>query len=276
MPRVVLITGANRGLGHELAQVFLSAGDYVVATTRDPSTLTFQSTSKANYFPLKLDVTSPTDIEDAFAATLAKFNRIDVVINNAAFGLIGPLETVSDKQVRDQFDTNFFPVVSITRKAIQTMRMQSPAGGTIIQPSTVGASLGAPLVGIMSASKKAVETCTESVQQELKLEWGVKLLSVQFGPMNTDAHAKSMVYGDVTVEAYDHMDAKAFVGSIQPMVDTGRAAVAVERLLHLEDLPGKVLFVGEAFRGMVKAKIEKEMVEDGRGDIVALAKSCEI
>jgi NAD(P)-dependent dehydrogenase (short-subunit alcohol dehydrogenase family) len=276
MPRVVFITGASRGLGYELAQVFLSSGDCVVATSRDPSTFSFEHITTANFLPLKLDVTAPSAIEQAFNATLEKFGRIDIVINNAAFGLIGPLESLSDRQVRDQFDTNFFPVVSITRKSIEIMRTQSPAGGVILQLSTIGASLGAPLVGIMSASKKAVEIFTESVQQELKPEWGVRLVTVQLGPMDTDAHAKSMVYGDVTVQAYDHLDAKAFVGSLQPLIGTRKAAMAMARMLHLKDVPGKVLLVGGAFRAIVKAKIEQEMVQNAKEPIVELAKSCEL
>jgi NAD(P)-dependent dehydrogenase (short-subunit alcohol dehydrogenase family) len=276
MPRVVVITGASRGLGHELAQVFLSSGDCVVATSRDPSTFSFEHTTTANYLPLKLDVTSPSATKQAFDATLEKFGRIDIVINNAAFGLIGPLETLSDRQVRDQFDTNFFPVVRITRKSIEIMRTQSPVGGIILQISTIGSSLGAPLVGIMSASKKAVEIFTESAQQEIKPEWNIKLISIQLGSMDTDAHAKSMVYGDVNVEAYDHMDAKAFVGSLQPTISTRKAAVAIERMLHLKDMPGKVLLVGEAFRAIVKAKVEQEMAQDAKKVIIELAESCEI
>jgi NAD(P)-dependent dehydrogenase (short-subunit alcohol dehydrogenase family) len=277
MPRVVFITGTSRGLGRELAQVFLSAGDYVVATARDPSTLSFNSTTPTNYLPLKLDVTSPSDIEEAFTATVDRFGRIDVVINNAAFGLVGPLETCSDEQVRSQFDTNFFPVVTITRKAIQIMRTQSPCGGTILQLSTVGASFGVPLVGIMSASKKAVEAFTESAQQEMKPEWGIKLSSVQFSPMDTDAHqnGKNVVFGDVALEAHEHVDAHAFLKSVTPSIEPKKAAVAMEQLLHLEGLPGKVMFIGEEFRRLVKDKIEKDLAEGTREDIVELAKSCE-
>jgi len=275
MPRVVFITGTSRGLGHELVQVFLSAGDHVVATARDPSTLSFNSTTATNYLPLKLDVTSPIEIEEAFTAALAKFGRIDIVINNAAYGLIGPLESLSDKQVRAQFDTNFFPVVNITRKAIQTMRTQSPAGGTILQVSTMGASLGVPLVAVMSASKKAVETFTESVQQEMRPEWHIKLVSVQFGPLITDAHTKSMVFGDNAVEVYDHIDAKEFVASVEQTMAADKAAQAVERMLGLEDLPGKVLLVRGTYAGMLKAKMEREMMDGEREDLVELAKSCE-
>ncbi|PVH91972.1 NAD(P)-binding protein, partial [Periconia macrospinosa] len=208
MPRTILITGANRGFGRELARVFLASGDNVVATARDTTTLSFESTSTTNYLPLKLDVTAPSDIETALKAALVKFGRIDVVINNAAFGLIGPLETLSDNQVRDQFDVNFFPVVTITREAIRMMRTQGPSGGTVIQVSTIGAALAAPSVSIMSASKAAVETFTECVGNELKPEWGIRLVSLVMSAMDTEAHSKSMVFGDVSVEAYDHLNAR--------------------------------------------------------------------
>ncbi|KAF2676474.1 NAD(P)-binding protein [Lentithecium fluviatile CBS 122367] len=274
MPRVIFITGTSRGLGHELAQAFLSASDYVVATARDPTTLSFYSTTTTNYLPLKLGITSSTDIEAAFAAALAQFGRIDIVINNAAYGLVGPLETLSDQQVREQFNTNFFPAVSITRKAISVMRTQSPPGGIILQFSSIGASLGMPLLSAMCASKKAVEIFTESVRQEMKPEWGIKLLCAQFGALNTDTHTKSMVYGDVEVEAYDHMDGRAFVKGLQATLDTNKVALAIVQLLVLEDLP-EVVFAGDGIRDFMAGKLERERAVLVREDVVELARSCE-
>lgn len=99
MPRVFFITGSSRGLGHALGQVLLDAGEYVVATARNLATLSFHGTTADNYLHLKLDVISTPEIAAAFKSALDKFKRIDVVINSAAFGLVGALETFTDAQI---------------------------------------------------------------------------------------------------------------------------------------------------------------------------------
>lgn len=89
MPRVFFITGTSTGFGANLVQEVLDRGDFAVATARKPDTLSFKGTSDDNYLPVKLDVTIPQDIQSAFAAALHKFGRIDVVVNNAGYGLSG-------------------------------------------------------------------------------------------------------------------------------------------------------------------------------------------
>jgi len=191
MPLVVFITGAGRGLGHALAQAFLDAGDYVVATTRNPTNMSFTNAKSANYLALKLDVVIPSDITSAFDAAVSKFGRIDVVINNAAHGLVGPLETLTEEQIQQQFDANFFSVASITKKAVETMRGQKPSGGRVIQIGSMALVAGFPLLSAMCASKWAVAGFTQSVAAELKPEWNVKLTTVVIGALDTEAHEKS-------------------------------------------------------------------------------------
>ncbi|KAF2256479.1 NAD(P)-binding protein [Trematosphaeria pertusa] len=273
MPRVFFITGTSRGLGHALAQVLLDAGEYVVATARNPATLSFRGTTPANYLPLKLDVTSTPDIEVAFTSTLEKFKRIDVVINNAAFGLVGPLETLTDAQIRQQFDTNFFPVATITRKAMGVMRTQSPPGGVIMQVSSVGTLVGFPMLSAMCASKWAIEGFTEAVRQEMKPEWGIKLVSVKPDTLDTDAHTKSMVYGEVVVPQYAHMDGRAFVKSLMemPAVDAAKAAKAMYALSKMEDPPMNAI-LGDNVRKIARDKMKRDEELLDRDDLVGLVK----
>ena len=89
MPRVFLITGTSTGFGAHLVQEVLDRGDFAVATARKPETLSFKGTSSKNYLAVKLDVTNPEDIRSAFAAALDRFGRVDVVVNNAGYGLAG-------------------------------------------------------------------------------------------------------------------------------------------------------------------------------------------
>lgn len=142
MPRVFLITGTSTGFGANLVQEVLDRGDFAVATARKPDSLSFKGTSFHNYLAVKLDVTDPSNIQSAFAAALDKFGRIDVVVNNAGYGLAGPFEELSDTQIKTQMDVNFFGLIAVTRKAMEVMRDQKPSGGLIQQVTSIGGQRG--------------------------------------------------------------------------------------------------------------------------------------
>ena len=181
-PRVFLITGTSTGFGRDYAQEVLSRGDIVVATARDPSQLSFTNTTRQNYLPLRLDVTDKSSIRAAFRATLEKFHRVDVVVNNAGYGLAGAFEEYSEDQIRRQFEINFFGVLDVTREALETMRdRQSPKGGLIQQVTSIGGQRGVPMFSLYCASKWAVEGFTESLSHEVKPEWGIKFMLVEPG-----------------------------------------------------------------------------------------------
>lgn len=198
-------------VGRELAQVLLDAGENVVATARKPTTITsFRNASESNFLPLKLDVTKQSDIKAAFADAVSKFGRIDVLINNAAYCLAGPFETLSESQIRSQFDTNVFAVMEITRGALEIMRTQSPSGGLIMQNSSISGQLSFPLVSVYSASKFAVSGWTLGIAAEVKPEWNIKFCVVEPGPFRTPGVGSNLVVGDLPNKHYDHLDARAF------------------------------------------------------------------
>ena len=142
MPRVFLITGTSTGFGANLVQEVLDAGDIAVATARKPESLSFKNTSPKNYLAVKLDVTKSEDIDSAFKAALDKFGRVDVVVNNAGYGLSGPFEELADEQIKTQMDVNFFGLIAVTRKAMEVMREQKPSGGLIQQVTSIGGQRG--------------------------------------------------------------------------------------------------------------------------------------
>ena len=181
MPRVFLITGTSTGFGKYLVQEVLDKGDIAIATARKPETLSFQGTSDKNYLPLKLDVTDNSSISSAFESALKKFGRVDVVVNNAGYGLSGAFEELSEKNIRTQMEVNFFGLMSVTRKAMAVMREQKPSGGLIQQVTSIGGQRGVPSFSIYCASKWAVEGFTEAVQHEVKPEWGIKFTCVEPG-----------------------------------------------------------------------------------------------
>jgi NAD(P)-dependent dehydrogenase (short-subunit alcohol dehydrogenase family) len=179
--RVFFVTGTSSGFGQNLVQEILDNGDKVVATARDPTRLTFANATPANYLPLQLDVTDLASINSAFDKAVSTFGRIDVVVNNAGFGLCGPFEELEDSQIRQQMEVNFFGLIDVTRKAMQVLRQQKPSGGLIQQISSMAGQKGMPTFSIYCASKWAVEGFTEAIAQEVKPEWGIKFTCIEPG-----------------------------------------------------------------------------------------------
>jgi len=140
-PRVFLITGCSTGFGEEFVKVVLQKGDYVVATARNSSKLSFEGANDSNSLLVDLDVTKKESIDNAFDAAVKKFKKIDVVCNNAGYGLNGPFETLSEKQIRQQMEINFFGLIDVTRKAMETMR-DLKSGGVIQQVTSIGGQIG--------------------------------------------------------------------------------------------------------------------------------------
>lgn len=181
MPKVFLITGTSTGFGHDLVQEVLDRGDIAIATARKPSVLKFEKVTEGNYLALELDVTDPQSIKVAFAKAVERFGRIDVVVNNAGYGLTGCFEEYTDEQIRMQMEVNFFGLVNVTREAMAVMRTQSPSGGVIQQVTSVGGQRGAACFSMYAASKWAVEGFTESLSKEVKPEWGIKFTCIEPG-----------------------------------------------------------------------------------------------
>lgn len=181
MPKVFLITGTSTGFGHDLVEEVLRQGDIAIATARKPASLQFDNTTASNYMALELDVTDPKSIKKAFAQVAQAFGRIDVVVNNAGYGLTGCFEEYTDEQIRKQMEVNFFGLLNVTREAVFMMRTQEPKGGVIQQTTSVGGQRGAACFSIYAASKWAVEGFTESMSKELKPEWGIKFTCIEPG-----------------------------------------------------------------------------------------------
>ncbi|KAL8712837.1 MAG: hypothetical protein Q9220_003045 [cf. Caloplaca sp. 1 TL-2023] len=253
MPRVFLITGCSTGFGKFLVQCVLDNGDIAVATARNPSSLSFSNTTADNYLALKLDVTSGSDIESAFKSILSKFKRVDVVVNNAGYGLSGPFEELEDKHIRTQMEVNFFGLISVTKKAMEVMREQRPSGGLIQQVTSIAGQRGVPQFSLYCASKFAVEGFTESVAQEVKSEWNIKFQCVEPGGFRTDWSGRSMVFAEKRHPAYDHLNAKERAqGRHNTQAgDPVKGAKAMYDLAVMEDPPLRVVIGSDAYKGIM-------------------------
>src|SRR5690606_28967962 len=154
MEKVVLITGASSGIGKETARLFQTKNWRVAATMRDPSM--HEDLQKiADIECFKLDVTDTDSIKAAVDGALARFGRIDAVVNNAGYWLFGIFEGASQEQIRRQFDTNIFGIMNVCREILPHFREQKR--GTIVNISSVGGRAGLPAASAYSATKFAVE-----------------------------------------------------------------------------------------------------------------------
>jgi NAD(P)-dependent dehydrogenase (short-subunit alcohol dehydrogenase family) len=181
--RVWFITGASRGFGARIAEEALAAGDAVVATARDPSTITARLGSHERLLAARLDVTSEAEAHEAAGQAVRKFGRIDVLVNNAGYGLLGAIEEASAQETEKIFGTNVFGLLGVTRAVLPHMRRQR--SGHIINLSSVGGYTGYPGWGIYGATKFAVEGISEALGAEVA-PLGIHVTVVEPGFFRTD------------------------------------------------------------------------------------------
>ncbi|TAQ90776.1 hypothetical protein B7494_g914 [Chlorociboria aeruginascens] len=252
MPRVFFITGTSTGFGSHLVQEVIHRGDIAVATARKPEALKFKGTNDKNYLPLKLDVTSSADIASSFKSAVDKFGRIDVVVNNAGYGLAGVFEELTDQQIKTQMDVNFFGLMAVTKKAMETMREQKPSGGVIQNVTSIGGQRGVPTFSIYCASKWAVEGFTESISKEVKPEWGIKFTCIEPGGFRTDWAGRSMEFPEKRHPAYDHLDAKKAMGKRHgtQVGDPIKGSKAMYELAIMDDPPLRIVLGSDAYNAI--------------------------
>jgi NAD(P)-dependent dehydrogenase (short-subunit alcohol dehydrogenase family) len=164
MKQTVLITGTSSGLGKSAAKFFVSKGWNVIATMRDPSKET-ELTQLDDVLVTRLDVQDRASIDQAINAGIARFGRIDTLVNNAGFGLFGVFETTSLEKIKEQFDVNVFGVMDVTRAVLPHFRGNK--AGTIINISSGAGVFALPAISLYCASKFALEGFSEALSYEL-------------------------------------------------------------------------------------------------------------
>jgi NAD(P)-dependent dehydrogenase (short-subunit alcohol dehydrogenase family) len=181
--KVLLITGAGRGMGTDIAKEALKAGYKVVATGRDTAKVTAAIGASEDLLVVKLDVTDAADALAAVKAAVDKFGSIDVLVNNAGNFYAGFFEEISAENFRAQIETNFFGPVNVTRAVLPVMRKQR--SGLVVTISSTGGITGQAFVSAYSASKFAVEGWMESIAPEVK-PFGIKTMLVDPGFFRTE------------------------------------------------------------------------------------------
>ncbi|QII05886.1 SDR family NAD(P)-dependent oxidoreductase [Rhodococcoides fascians A25f] len=188
--RVWLITGASSGFGREFVRAALDAGDRVVATARDVADL--EGPESERLLHARLDVTDQESIDSAVAHALGRFGRIDVLVNNAGYGLLGAFEEIDDRRFRDNVDVNFFGPLAVTRAVLPSMRARRR--GHIVQMSSVIGVVPGPGGTAYAGSKFALEGFSEALAGEVR-HLGIGVTIVEPGPFRTDASGRSMQWG---------------------------------------------------------------------------------
>ena len=188
MTKTVLITGSSSGIGRAAAELFAARGWNVAATARDLSSLGTWA-QQPNVAPLRLDVTDEPSIAAAVAATVSRFGSIDVLVNNAGYGLFGPLEGATTGQLEAQFRTNVFGLAAVIRHVLPGMRERR--SGTIVNISSTAGRMAAPFASAYHATKFAVEGLSESLRYELSLH-GIRVKLVEPGHFKTGFIGRSL------------------------------------------------------------------------------------
>jgi NAD(P)-dependent dehydrogenase (short-subunit alcohol dehydrogenase family) len=243
MQQVWFITGSSRGFGRALVQAVLDAGDLVVATARRPGQLEeFTRRCGDQVLPFALDVTDEAAVRAAVSAAVERFGQLNVVVNNAGYANVAPIETGDEGDFRTQFETNFWGVYNVSKAVIPQLRAQG--GGTIVQFSSVGGRVGgSPGIASYQAAKFAVDGFSRVLAVETA-PFGVRVMVVEPSGFATDWAGSSMTINVVPAD-YD-----ATIGTMHrrmratpagPAGDPVRAAEIIVQAVKRGDPPSHLL-----------------------------------
>ena len=265
--RVWLITGAGRGIGRALADAVLAAGERVLATVRDPGALDDVVAARSEQLHVELvDVRDRDVVRRAVDQGVERFGRLDVVVNNAGYGLVGAIEELSERDARAIIDTNLFGAIWTTQAVLPHLRRQGE--GHIVQISTVGAVGAMPTFGLYNASKWALEGFSEALAGEVA-RFGLRVTIAELGGFATDWAGRSLQFARPD-PAYDALREDLFGTSVVPWPtddDTeptdepaAIAAAAIRTLVDAPDGPRRVVVGADAPR-LVRAALDARRID---------------
>lgn len=255
--KVWFITGASKGLGLSLVNQLLKAGQYVVATSRNIDDLIKVTNSDSeNFLPLAVDLKDDKDVEKAISQAVKKFNRIDVVINNAGYGIGGSIEELNDEETRASFDVNVFGTLNVIRKVMPYLRLQK--SGHIINISSIAGFTGATGWAVYSASKAAVIGLSEVLAEDVK-SFGIKVTVVAPGAFRTNfLKPDSLTLPQNTISEYEEVrnsHARYLKMDGEQIGDPEKAASAMIAIVALPEPPLHLLLGNDAYQ-RANAKIQ--------------------
>ncbi len=265
--KVWFITGVSSGLGKQLAKEVLSQGQIVVGTFRKQAQVEeFNKQNPGSSFGVLIDVASTQMIIDGVKSIIDQFGKIDVLVNNAGYGVMGSVEEISDEEVRRQFEVNVFGVLTTLRSVLPHMRKART--GHIINITSIAGRIGSQGLGIYNGSKFALEGIGEALAAELK-PLNIKVTNVEPGPFRTEWAGSSAAYDNTKIDDYESTVGERIRGlknlSGNQPGDPAKAAAAIYELAQLEEAPvhlplGKIAYdvFGKVNNGLIEelAKFE--------------------
>jgi len=270
MSKVWFITGTSKGFGRIWAEAALERGDRVVATARNASTLTdLVERYGDNVLALKLDVTDKPAVEAAISRAHEHFGRLDVVVNNAGYGLFGMVEEVSEADARAQLETNLFGALWVTQAALPIMRQQR--SGHIIQVSSIGGVNAFPMVGLYHASKWGLEGMSQALAQEVA-GFGINVTLVEPTGFSTDWSGPSSVQSEhnPAYAAFREQVMEMRKQRLGTPGDPEATGPAILKVVDADEPPLRVFF-GVGLLDQIKGEYAKRIENWERWDDVAVA-----
>jgi NAD(P)-dependent dehydrogenase (short-subunit alcohol dehydrogenase family) len=258
MSKVWFITGTSTGLGRALAEVVVASGDTLVATVRKEGTnsdLVAQAPERVKI--VTLDVTDAGQIQSSIQAAKEAFGRIDMLVNNAGYGLLGAVEEITEQQIRHQIETNLIGSILTTKAILPIMRGQR--SGHIVQISSIGGQLTVPGLSMYHTSKWGIEGFCESLAGEVA-SFGIKVTIVEPGGIRTDYTGRSMVHG-VFMDAYANTPVeqiRQLHAQIMPTGDPRKMARAILTMTNLETAPLRLTLGSDGYM-LLKAQLPKRL-----------------
>ncbi len=256
--KIWFITGTSKGLGLSLTKLALSQGDKVAATTRNIEALRQQVGDTDNLLPLQVDITSDEAVKAAVDQVIEKFGRIDVVVNNAGYSLVGSMEEMTDKEFRETMDVNLFATVNVIRNTIPHLRAQQH--GHIINISSNAGYIGFSMASSYNAAKFAMIGLSEALAQEVK-DFGIKVTVVGPGQFRTE-FMNSINYVTNRIDIYGVTEAEKMWSSFsgkQPGDPEKLVAILVQ-IANMEQPPLQLLLGSDTYE-LVKAKRTQDEAE---------------
>ncbi len=255
--KVWLVTGASTGFGRELVEYLLAQGARVVGTARRVEGLKeLEAKYPKTALVAWMDVTDQKQVESAVSAAVQRFGRVDVLVNNAGYGMVGAVEESAEGEFRPMFETNVFGLIRVTQAVLPQMRKQG--SGHIVNVSSIGGLVATPGFGLYNATKFAVEGFSEALAQEVK-PLGITVTIVEPGPFRTKFLGKAGGEAAAHIPAYDGTAGKMRAyyteqDGKQPG-DPQKAAEAIVKAVEAEQPPLHLLLGGSTLP-RVKSKIE--------------------
>jgi NAD(P)-dependent dehydrogenase (short-subunit alcohol dehydrogenase family) len=269
--RVWFVTGSSSGFGRSLVELALSRGERVVATARKTESLKdLVGAHRERICTAALDVTQPKQVRAALEQAQQRFGRIDVLVNNAGYGLQGAVEDVTDAQIRALFETNLFGALDVTRAALPLLRAQR--SGHIINVSSVGGRLSMPLVGLYSASKFALEGFSLALAQEMR-PLGIKVTVIEPGAFATRFGSPASLVSVPTSAPYAPLG-EAIAAALASF-KWGEPRGVAEAIMQVADAkePPLQLVLSEQAMGMVRQTLNDQLAEIARWEGVSIKAS---